>query len=235
MSAREPDRAEQEEFAGRMVQVLNDACLGFMISIGHRTGLFDTMAGLAASTCADLARAAGLHERYVREWLGAMVVGGIVEYDPGPGTYRLPPEHAAALTRAAGPENLAGMMQYLALMGEVEEGLVECFRKGGGMPYSAYPRFQELQAEESGRVYDLALVDGIVPLAPGCPSGSGRASTHSTSAPGRAASSTCLPGPSRRRGSPGSTSPRPASPPPGPRPPRSAWPTPTSSSPTRPG
>ncbi|MFI6845003.1 class I SAM-dependent methyltransferase [Kitasatospora sp. NPDC050467] len=169
MSVREPDPVEQEEFAGRIVQVLNDACLGFMASIGHQTNLFDTMAGLAPSTGAEVARAAGLDERYVREWLGAMVVGGIVEYDPGHGTYLLPPEHAAALTRAAGPENLAGMMQYLALMGEVEQQLVECFRKGGGMPYSAYPRFQELQAEESGRVYDLALVDGIVPLVPGLP------------------------------------------------------------------
>jgi hypothetical protein len=25
----------------------------------------------------------GLNERYVREWLGAMVTGGIVEYDAG--------------------------------------------------------------------------------------------------------------------------------------------------------
>ncbi|AUY52855.1 methyltransferase domain-containing protein [Streptomyces sp. CB01881] len=169
MSVREPDPVKQEEFAGRIVQVLNDSCLGFMASIGHQTGLFDTMAGLAPSSSEEIARAAGLEERYVREWLGAMVVGGIVEYDPGRGTYRLPPEHAASLTRAAGPENLAGMMQYLALMGDVEQQLIGCFRNGGGMPYSAYPRFQELQAEESGRVYDLALVEGIVPLVPGLP------------------------------------------------------------------
>jgi SAM-dependent methyltransferase len=35
------------------------------------------------------------------------------------------------------------------------------------VPYSSYPRFQAVQAEESGEVFDLALVDAIVPLAPG--------------------------------------------------------------------
>jgi SAM-dependent methyltransferase len=161
------DTAKQEEFAGRVVEVLNDACLGLLSSLGHRTGLFDTMAEMPPSTSEEIAEAAGLDERYVREWLGGMVVGRFIEYEPSAGTYRLPPEHAASLTRAAGPGNLAGLMQDLALMGNVEPQLLEAFRKGGGVPYSAYPRFQELQAEETARVYDAALVDTIVPLAHG--------------------------------------------------------------------
>ncbi|MFB7948213.1 class I SAM-dependent methyltransferase [Kitasatospora phosalacinea] len=167
----EPDRAKQEAFAGRMVQVLNDACLGLMTGVGHESGLFDVMAGLepAAATAAGVAQAAGLDERYVREWLGAMVTGGVVEYDPERETYLLPPEHAASLTRAAGPDNLARIAQDLGMLAEVEQQVVEAFRTGAGVPYSAYPRFQALQAEESGEVYDLALVDGIVPLVPGLP------------------------------------------------------------------
>ncbi|NBE56604.1 class I SAM-dependent methyltransferase [Streptomyces boluensis] len=161
------DLARQEEFAGRMVQVLNDACLGYLCSIGHRTGLFDTLAGLPPSTSAEIATATGLNERYVREWLGGMTVGGITEYSPDEGTYRLPPEHAATLTRAAGPDNLASFMQNFALIGNVEDEVLEAFRKGGGVPYSSYPRFQELQAEETSRVYDAALIDAVVPLAPG--------------------------------------------------------------------
>ncbi|KJS57330.1 transcriptional regulator [Streptomyces rubellomurinus subsp. indigoferus] len=167
MSVRELDTEKQEAFAGHVVEVLNDACVGLMASIGHQTGLFDRMAGLAPSTAGEIARAAGLNERYVREWLGCMVVAGFVEYDPERGTYTLPPEHAASLTRAAGPENMAAMMPFLAMMGEVEQELLGHFRTGGGMPYSAYPRFQRLQAEETARVYDLALVDAIVPLVPG--------------------------------------------------------------------
>ncbi|WP_396446634.1 class I SAM-dependent methyltransferase [Actinomadura sp.] len=162
-----PDATRQEEFAGFMADVLNKGALGLLVSVGHQTGLFDTMSTLPPSTSADIAKAAELDERYVREWLGGMVVGGIVEYEPDGATYTLPPEHAASLTTAAGPDNLAGMMPYIALMGEVEQKVVGAFRDGGGVPYSAYPRFQALQAQETARVYDAALVDTIVPLVPG--------------------------------------------------------------------
>ncbi|RVU27822.1 class I SAM-dependent methyltransferase [Streptomyces antnestii] len=161
------DAVRQERFAGRMVQVLNDACIGYLCSLGHRTGLFDAMAPLPPSTSTRIAKAADLDERYVREWLGGLTVAGVVEYRPEDGTYRLPPEHAASLTRAAGPENMASLLQDLALLGTVEDEVLDAFRRGGGVSYSSYPRFQELQAEETGRVYDVALVDAIVPLADG--------------------------------------------------------------------
>ena len=158
---------EVEAFAGKMVGVLNDASLALMTSIGHQTGLFDTMAGLPPSTAEQIAEAAGLNERYVREWLGAMVTGGIVEVDADRGTYRLPRERAACLTRAAGPNNLASFMQFIPLLGNVEEGIVESFRKGGGLPYSAYPRFHKLMAEGSAQRNDAALIDVILPLVSG--------------------------------------------------------------------
>lgn len=163
------DLGRQEEFAGEVVDVLNKGALALLMSVGHQTGLFDTLAGLPPSTSDEIAESAGLDERYVREWLGGMVVGGILEYEPEHGRYVLPPEHAASLVAAAGPDNLAGMMQYIALMGEVEQQVVRCFRDGGGVPYSAYPRFQALQAEETARVYDQALVDTIIPLVPDLP------------------------------------------------------------------
>ncbi|MGW0643082.1 class I SAM-dependent methyltransferase [Streptomyces badius] len=166
---RTADPARQEEFAGRMLQVLNDSCLGYLCSLGHRTRLFDVMAQLPPSTSERIAGAAGLDERYVREWLGGVTVGGIVEYDPAGGTYRLPPEHAASLCREAGPDNLASFLQDLALIGLVEDEVVTAFREGGGVPYSSYPKFQELQAEETARVYDALLVDTIIPLVAGLP------------------------------------------------------------------
>jgi 2-polyprenyl-3-methyl-5-hydroxy-6-metoxy-1,4-benzoquinol methylase len=167
MSVVELNKAKQEAFAGRMVQVINDSCLGLMAGLGHESGLFDVMAGLEPSTGAQIAQAAGLDERYVREWLGAMVTGGVVDYEPGHGLYALPPEHAASLTLAAGPDNLARIAQDLSMLAEVEQQVLDAFRTGGGVPYSAYPRFQAIQAEESGEVFDLALVEGIVPLVPG--------------------------------------------------------------------
>jgi SAM-dependent methyltransferase len=150
-----------------MVGILNNAGLALMTSIGHQTGLFDTMATLPPSTSEQIAEAAGLNERYVREWLGAMVTGGIVEIDPERQTYRLPPERAACLTRAAGPDNVATPMLFIALLGKVEDQIVDSFRRGGGVPYSAYSEFHRLMAENSAQVHDTRLIEGILPLVPG--------------------------------------------------------------------
>src|ERR671910_2322118 len=138
MSITDLDQAKAEAFAERMVGVLNEGAIALMTSIGHRTGLFDAMAGLPPSTSEQIGSAAGLNERYVREWLGAMVVGGIVEHDPQEDTYHLPPEHAAFLTRAASPDNIAVSAQFISVMGAVEDEIVEVFRQGGGVPYSAF-------------------------------------------------------------------------------------------------
>ena len=161
------DQAKAEAFAGQMVGILNGSILALMTSIGHRTGLFDKMANLPPSTSEQIAQATDLNERYVREWLGAMVTGRIIEYDSSSKTYRLPPEHAASITRAAGPNNLAAFLQFTALMGNVEDDIIDCFRNGGGVPYSAYPKFQQLMAEESAQVTDATLIDVTLPLVPG--------------------------------------------------------------------
>lgn len=161
------DDASAEAFAERMVGVLNDAGLALMTSIGHQVGLFDTLAALPPATSHEIAGAAGLQERYVREWLGAMTTARIVSFDPATGTYSLPAEHAASLTRAAGPGNLAVTMQFIPLLAAVESPLVECFRAGGGVPYPAYQDFHRLMAEESAGVHDTALVEVIIPLVDG--------------------------------------------------------------------
>ena len=166
---REPNPERIEAFGGQMMRILSDASLALQLSIGHQVGLFDRMAGLPPSTSREIADATGLDERYVREWLGALTMGDIVEYEPSSGRYSLPPEHAALLTRGAGPDNLARMMQFIPLLAEVEQPIIECFHHGGGVPYSAYPRFQRVMAEESAAVHDLALFDRILPLVDGLP------------------------------------------------------------------
>ena len=167
MTAQQFDQERAEEFAERMIETLNGGALMLMTSIGHRTGLFDAMAALPPSASEQIATAADLNERYVREWLAAMVVGGIVEHDPERGTYHLPAEHAAWLTRAASPNNLAVTAQFIPVLGSVEDGIVESFERGGGLPYSSYPRFHEVMAEDSGQTVVAALTDHILPLVPG--------------------------------------------------------------------
>jgi SAM-dependent methyltransferase len=161
------DNSLAEQFADRMVGILNDASLALMTSIGHQVGLFDVLAELPPCTSREIATAAGLQERYVREWLAAMTTGRVINYDPLAQTYRLPAEHSAFLTRAAGPDNLAHMTQLIPLLASVEEPIIESFRNGGGVPYSAYPRFHQFMAEDSATIHDGALIDSILPLVPG--------------------------------------------------------------------
>ncbi|MGD9711218.1 MAG: class I SAM-dependent methyltransferase [Thermomicrobiales bacterium] len=161
------DDARSEAFSGKMVDILNHASLALMMSIGHKLALFDAMASLPSATIPEIAAEAGLQERYVREWMGAMLTGGIVEYDDSADAFTLPPEHAAWLTRQAGVNNLAMQTQYIPLLAQVEAPLIECFREGGGVPYSSYPAFQRLMAEDSTAVQDTVLLDVTLPLVPG--------------------------------------------------------------------
>ncbi len=156
-----------EEFARRMLGTMNEAAVALMVSVGHRTGLFDAMAGMPAATSALIASSAGLDERYVREWLAAMTTARIVDHDGAAGTFSLPADHAAWLTRAAGFNNLAIGMQYIGLLALVEDQIVDCFRHGGGIPYSAFPKFQAIMAEDSGAAHDASLVSRVLPLVPG--------------------------------------------------------------------
>ena len=154
-------------FGGRLVGVLNGASIALLISIGHQTGLFETLAALPPSTSTEIATTAGLDERYVREWLDGLVVADVLRYQPGSRTYLLPAEHAALLTRAGGPDNLAPSMQFVALMGEVEQQVIACFRHGGGLPYAAYPRVQPILAEGAAVFAEQVLVDRVLPLVDG--------------------------------------------------------------------
>lgn len=166
MDKQDYDNSKAEEFASKMFQFLNSGMLSLMISIGYKTGLFDIIAQLKPSTSQEISQATKLNERYIREWLGAMVTGNIIEYDSLTEKYFLPKEHSAFLTRKSGIDNLAVLAQYVSLMGNVEDKIVECFRNGGGLPYSEYPKFQELQAEETARIFDSKLTNQILPLIP---------------------------------------------------------------------
>lgn len=161
------DLSRREAFAERLLGVLNGGMTALMVSIGHRSGLFDVMADGKWRTSQELAQDAGLNERYVREWLGAMVAARIVERERATKTHRLPPEHAHWLSRQSPTSNMAVFAQYLPVLGSVEDAVLACFRDGGGVPYSSYPRFHEVMAEDSGQSIVPILTSQIVPLVAG--------------------------------------------------------------------
>ena len=81
-------------FLGKVIHDWGATLSSALVIIGDKLGLYRAMADGEPLTPVELAQRTGTAERYVREWLAAMTTGGVVEYDPGARTYRLPPEHA---------------------------------------------------------------------------------------------------------------------------------------------
>jgi SAM-dependent methyltransferase len=158
-----PAPADLEAVAERVVGIFDDGAICLLAGLGHELGLFETLVDLPPATSAQVADAAGLDERYVREWLAGVVTAGFVDYAPADRTYSLRADHAPFLT-GAGADNLARSMRYVALMGEVAPKVAERFRTGGGLSYDDYPSFHEVQAAESAAVNDSSLLDTIIPV-----------------------------------------------------------------------
>ncbi len=154
-----------ESFEDQMLDIMNKSALALMISVGHRTKLFDTMSKLPASTSTDIARNSNLNERYVREWLGALVTAKIIDYDPQSSLYSLSKEKANFLTRN-GSFNMATTAQFIPVLAQVEDEIIHCFENGGGVPYEKYHRFHDVMAEESSQTVLAELIDGILPIVP---------------------------------------------------------------------
>src|SRR5215831_18447576 len=103
-------------FAERLAAGYTAGMVTLMIDVGHRTGLFEALAGAGPTTSDGLAARAECDERYVREWLGAVTTAGIVEHDADALTYWLPAEHAVCLTGQSSM-NLATTAAFQAHLG----------------------------------------------------------------------------------------------------------------------
>lgn len=151
-------------FAAGMIDTINKAAIAMALSLGHRLGLFDAMRSSEPLTPRALADRLGLQERYVAEWLGAVTTAGITAIDDD-GRYTLPEDHALFLGKEAPMGSMSAMMQWVGVLAPVETEIIDCFRKGGGVPYSSYPRFHEVMEQESAQTFDadatLSLVDGL--------------------------------------------------------------------------
>lgn len=117
---------KSEAFSHKLLATLNEGAMALMIAVGHRAGLFDLLAKMPPSTSQTIAGVTGLQERYIREWLEAMVTGQIIDYDCAEQTYYLSPEHAACLTQDDSGR-VAAFMRHLPLLGSLEDQIVYSF------------------------------------------------------------------------------------------------------------
>jgi SAM-dependent methyltransferase len=161
-----PDRKRVQEFARKLFGHYTSGVLTLMVDIGQRTGLFEA-AAKGGGTSQQIAERAGLNERYVREWLGAMATGGIMEYDAVSRTFRLPAEHAVCLTGTSS-RNLAASSQGVAMLAKRLPRVAECFKSGGGVPYSEFrPDFTDYMDASWRLLYEGLLVKGFLPAVKG--------------------------------------------------------------------
>ena len=162
------DEARAQAFAERLFGSYTEGMVTLMIDLGHRTGLLETLAA-GGGTSGELAERTGATERYVREWLGAVVTAGIAEYDPVTRVYTLPPEHAVCLS-GPGSLNLAPLARLTTLLAPHVAGVARAVRSGGGVPYSEFrPEFTDVMDQASRGLFDGQLIEGILPLAGGVP------------------------------------------------------------------
>ena len=160
------DMAKAEAFAGEMVSIINHGALSTMISIGHRSGLFDVMDRMPPATSDAIAKTAELDERYVREWLAAMVTGKIIDFDPQSSYYELSVEKAMFLTRKSNENNMALIASLLPVWTQAEDQVLECFKNGGGVSYDQFPRFHKVMGEVSDANVGCNFVEKILPDEP---------------------------------------------------------------------
>ena len=132
-----------EEFVGRLFNAALGAIDVFTVYIGDRLGLYEAMSDSGGVTSGQLAAATGINERYAREWLEQQAATGFVEVDdvtvgPDERRFTLPAEHGAALVDPDSPLSIAPVARAVASIGTVLPKLLDAYRSGGGVPWSAY-------------------------------------------------------------------------------------------------
>jgi 2-polyprenyl-3-methyl-5-hydroxy-6-metoxy-1,4-benzoquinol methylase len=161
------DAEKVEAFVGKILNDSSAALVTTLAALGDRLGLFKTLATGGPATSAELAARAGINERYAREWLGGMTTAGYLTHDPDTGRFVLPPEHAAALAEEGGPFFFGGVYEMLLSFSNIIDPLTEAFRRGGGVPQSAYDeRFWEGMERFSAGWFDNQLAQAWVPAMP---------------------------------------------------------------------
>ena len=125
-----------EELAFRVVGDMGGAFAMALGYIGDRLGLFKAMAGAGPVTSVELAEKTALNERYVREWLRAMVACEYIDYDASSERYVMTAEQAFVLANEDSPMFVGGAFHFTTPSIQNTPRVLDAFRKGGGISYS---------------------------------------------------------------------------------------------------
>jgi SAM-dependent methyltransferase len=133
--------ADQDKLMAFAMRTVNDIAAGYigvMVSLGHKLGLYKTLAGAGPLSAKEVAARAACAERYVREWLNAQGAAGYVGYHAMSDTYELSPEQAAVLADEDSPVFMPHAWNVPASMWFDEPKAIEAFRTGGGVAWGEH-------------------------------------------------------------------------------------------------
>ena len=161
------DHAKVEKFVEKVVNDIGTALRGGLCYIGDKLRIFKAMATTGAVTVDELASHTGLNPRYLKEWLGAMVTAGYVEYNPETSRYLLPPEHALPLADETFPFFVGGFLEMIVPAVSVAPKVAEAFRTGKGVNQNDYsPEMFESIERGTAPWYRNQLIQNWLPAMP---------------------------------------------------------------------
>lgn len=128
----DPDKLKAE--GQKVFGHLKGALVSAMIHLGDKLGLYRALQGAGPINSQQLAEKAGLHERWVREWLHGQAAAGLLAY-LGDGQFEMSPEMGMLLADEDSPKFAAGIFSDLPQRMAILERLPESFQTGLGLPF----------------------------------------------------------------------------------------------------
>jgi 2-polyprenyl-3-methyl-5-hydroxy-6-metoxy-1,4-benzoquinol methylase len=136
------------------------------IYLGDRLGLYRVLADRGPSTSAELAEAAGINERYAREWLEHQAASGILAVDED-WRFSLPPGHDEVLLDETSLNFSASLAQSAVACVRPIDEVVEAFRSGDGLTFDGYGADGRLsQARSTRPMFENLLGSEWLPAVP---------------------------------------------------------------------
>ncbi|MGI8871288.1 MAG: methyltransferase domain-containing protein [Candidatus Limnocylindria bacterium] len=142
-----PTTAETEKTPDALVARIFEASLGMYdvmsVYVGDQLGLYRSLRDGGPATAPKLASRAGIDARYAREWLEQQAATGFLEVDDiaagaDQRRYSLPESYVEPLLNLDSPYSIAPLARSLVACGKVIPQLMEAYRTGGGIDWSAY-------------------------------------------------------------------------------------------------
>jgi SAM-dependent methyltransferase len=123
-------------FMGKMLGDVGAAMNASLMLLGDKLGLYKALAAKGPLTAAELAKATGTTERYIREWLAAQAASGYVEYDSASGKFSMSPEQTLVFGDDDSPVFLGAVGNVVAATFLDEPKISDAFKTGKGVGWN---------------------------------------------------------------------------------------------------